>query len=302
MGVFNPPRAVARALLGAALLGAALLGLAGCAASPTNPGISPADGSAAAPARLTVELAATPCAAGALALRVQAMTLATAAGGTAFVFGTREQPILLDGEPAIVAREAHVAPGRYRTLHLRLGAGSALAAAGREVPVAGGGEIPVDCELAPASSWILLVKLDSERSLRRDPDGSVWLEPAAALVALAPSEGGAYGAIRGRIVPAGASAIVVLRSSSAAPSCTFPDPGTGDFVVDELPIGVYRVEVSPLEPSLEPRAADGVVVPWNGVRDLGVIDLAPPASAAGGDPDGDVSWAAGEVVGEPVIP
>jgi hypothetical protein len=209
------------------------------------------------------------------------------AARTAFVFATKPEPIPLDGEPSIVAREVKVAPGRYRTLHLELGSGSTV---GRRAPLAGGGDIPVDLELAPGGSGILLIKLDAEQSLRSEPDGSYRLEPVAALVTLAPSEGDAFGSVRGRIVPAGASAIVVLRSSSQAVGYTFPDPGTGEFVLDELPISVYRVEVNPFEPFLEPRAADGVVVPWNGVHDLGVIDLRPPVPAAGGDPDGDVSW------------
>jgi hypothetical protein len=108
--------------------------------------------------------------------------------------------------------------------------------------------------------------------------------PVLASMSLLAGAAEARGAIRGQVVPADAAAMIVIYDpdSRAADSrsITFTDPLSGDFAVEELPVGDYRVEINPLEPAaFEARIFDGVGVPWNQPRDLGEIELRPSTPA-----------------------
>jgi hypothetical protein len=64
---------------------------------------------------------------------------------------------------------------------------------------------------------------------------------------------------------------------------TFSDPLSGEFSAEELPVDVYRVEVEPLDPAYARQVFEGVVVPFEGVEDLGTVDLRrPPADNVSG--------------------
>ncbi len=95
-----------------------------------------------------------------------------------------------------------------------------------------------------------------------------------------------YGAVRGRVLPEGVEAIVHLRpegDSARGRTQTFSDPTTGEFAADDLPTSVYHVEVRPLDPVFEARFFSGVVVPWDGVSDLGTVDFRRGAAEPAGD-------------------
>lgn len=87
---------------------------------------------------------------------------------------------------------------------------------------------------------------------------------------------GGFGSVRGQLVPEGVEAMIhVTAQDDGQPVIdpTFSDPLSGVFAAEELPADVYRVEVQPLDPAYSPRVFEGVVVPYNEVRDLGRVDL-----------------------------
>lgn len=286
------------AVVSMALLPLGLVALFGCAPSPLD-SESESKKAAASPARLTIELTGTPPVSngyGSLKLKIGSLTLMPAAGAghwwrvgshesrrPAFVFALKKGAIRLESDPEVIAREIRVVPGRYRTLNLQLAAGSTLTDGARILPVSGGGSIPVEVDLFPGAEATLAIKLDSDRSLRRAPDGTVRFDPVVKSASLSPGSVEPRGSIRGRVMPADAGAIIVIYDSdgSPSPSIAFPDPHSGDFALEELPIGDYRVEVNPLQPAFEARVFQGVTVPWDGHLDLGAIDLRPKAPSNG---------------------
>lgn len=270
-------------------IGMAALALSGCAArTPSERTIEPAV--------LTVELAGTTEVPGSLSLHVESVVLMPTAGsgekgsthesgghqtGAAdpkrptFMFALEQDRVVLDPYGTVLAREVRVVPGRYRALSIRLGDGSTLDTGDRQVAVSGGGIIPVDLEIGAGDAITLDIELDARRSLSSTRGGAMLFKPVAS-VELLPAPAQAQGAIRGRVVPADAGAMIVIYASGAAESrsFTFADPRSGDFALEELPVGDYRVEVNPLEPAaFEARIFNGVGVPLDGLLDLGAVDL-----------------------------
>ncbi len=260
-----------------------------------------ADDKAVQPARLTIELSGTATTPGSLWLQVESVVLMpkrklslrslnperVAADHPAFFFALSADPFVLDADGAILAREVRVAPGRYRELRLRLGPASVMETGERRVPVSGGGSVPLDLELTPGEAATLAIRIDGPRSLRDSGSGAMVFDPVLLSAAVLPGAAEAHGAIRGRVIPPDAGAMIVIYGSDASDSrsFTFADPRSGDFAVEELPVGKYRIEVNPLEPAaFEARVFDGIGVPWDGFRDLGAIDLRPTPGASKSEP------------------
>jgi hypothetical protein len=126
-----------------------------------------------------------------------------------------------------------VVPGRYRTLNLQLAAGSSLTDGTRTLPVSGGGSIPVEVDLYPGAEATLVIQLDSERSLHPAPDGTLRFDPVVLSASLSPGSAEPRGSIRGRVMPADASAVIAIYDAdgSPTPSLAFPDPNSGDFAL-----------------------------------------------------------------------
>jgi len=92
----------------------------------------------------------------------------------------------------------------------------------------------------------------------------------------APGSPDGFGGVRGEIVPAGVEAVIQVTAAGADTHVigpTFSDPLSGAFTAEELPVGVYEVVVVPIDPAYKPRVFAGVVVPHDGLCDLGTVDL-----------------------------